>query len=626
MSSTVVILCPNGRRQTVHTTLNASLLSIIDQQNNRFLFKKCLIYLQILEEVCQKQSLDSKQYQLRHNKTILDLSLNLRYTNLPNNCKLEIEKIDFTRKEGKIKVRLELESGEKLISEFLPNESLYQVITIWKEKIQNDLNDSTKEPILIYIRNEFVGTENLKTVNLRKLGLTSGNAAFRLIFRDIGLIGHQPHVSNLLVSCQPKISNGTKKMNSAANVATQPVESPIVDKNSDPDETMDDLALLNVSTTSSTKECQNKNFVDETEQISCQNLDSMDVDNPEAQEVVSVYNKQLPSCSWSGSIVENAMEDKEGEEEEEANNVYFEPKYATDEEGNESLSSSQSSSEDDHVFDERASRIGEQYSCDVMGAARDVMDAVRDVILVACEALLSKMLLLWLRSIPCFNTTAATREALIEDRNAMLFDLEDIPPISHADLPDDFYKLDGNDITLLYQDLMSKCTDLQDKPLVTEKMRQNQKLMQLRKYKKCCVRIQFPDRIVLQGTFLPIEKILDVYDFVKSFLDEDISTFHLFTTPPKSILNLNSKLSELNLVPTALLYFGFNEKRMHYLRDEYLNNFSTLNAVTQSAFNSRNPNMEISVKNEMSSSPKRFGDSSAQSSQMKKIPRWFRKQ
>ncbi|KAG1714075.1 putative phosphoenolpyruvate synthase [Nymphon striatum] len=51
---------------------------------------------------------------------------------------------------------------------------------------------------------------------------------------------------------------------------------------------------------------------------------------------------------------------------------------------------------------------------DVMDAASDVMDAVRDVIPVACEALLSKMLLLlWLRSIPCFNDTAATREALV---------------------------------------------------------------------------------------------------------------------------------------------------------------------------------------------------------------------
>ncbi|KAG1675008.1 Glucose-6-phosphate exchanger SLC37A2 [Nymphon striatum] len=50
---------------------------------------------------------------------------------------------------------------------------------------------------------------------------------------------------------------------------------------------------------------------------------------------------------------------------------------------------------------------------DVIDAARDVMDAVRDVIPVACEALPSKMLLLlWLRKIPCFNATAATREAL----------------------------------------------------------------------------------------------------------------------------------------------------------------------------------------------------------------------
>ncbi|KAG1714077.1 putative phosphoenolpyruvate synthase [Nymphon striatum] len=58
---------------------------------------------------------------------------------------------------------------------------------------------------------------------------------------------------------------------------------------------------------------------------------------------------------------------------------------------------------------------------DVMDAASDVMDAVRDVIPVACEALLSKMLLLlWLRSIPCFNDTAATREALPSAENAIL--------------------------------------------------------------------------------------------------------------------------------------------------------------------------------------------------------------
>ncbi|KAG1649765.1 Secernin-2 [Nymphon striatum] len=56
----------------------------------------------------------------------------------------------------------------------------------------------------------------------------------------------------------------------------------------------------------------------------------------------------------------------------------------------------------------------EKYTYDVIDAARDVMDAVRDVIPVACEALPSKMLLLlWLRSIPCFNATAATRETLV---------------------------------------------------------------------------------------------------------------------------------------------------------------------------------------------------------------------
>ncbi|KAG1706616.1 M-phase inducer phosphatase [Nymphon striatum] len=74
---------------------------------------------------------------------------------------------------------------------------------------------------------------------------------------------------------------------------------------------------------------------------------------------------------------------------------------------------------------------------DVIDAARDVMDAVRDVIPVACEALPSKMLLLlWLRSIPCFNATAATREALLIEvkKSTLVFPFssikkEDVPPV-----------------------------------------------------------------------------------------------------------------------------------------------------------------------------------------------------
>ncbi|KAG1698318.1 Tigger transposable element-derived protein 1 [Nymphon striatum] len=73
--------------------------------------------------------------------------------------------------------------------------------------------------------------------------------------------------------------------------------------------------------------------------------------------------------------------------------------------------------------------LQEKEGDDVIDAARDVMDAVRDVIPVACEALPSKMLLLlWLRSIPCFNATAATREALEHDQeltNEDLIEMED---------------------------------------------------------------------------------------------------------------------------------------------------------------------------------------------------------
>lgn len=49
----------------------------------------------------------------------------------------------------------------------------------------------------------------------------------------------------------------------------------------------------------------------------------------------------------------------------------------------------------------------------------------------------------------------------------------------------------------------------------------------LKLYKNVVVRVQFPDRIILQGVFLPTDTIQDVIDFIKSHLKNPDKPFHI---------------------------------------------------------------------------------------------------
>lgn len=49
----------------------------------------------------------------------------------------------------------------------------------------------------------------------------------------------------------------------------------------------------------------------------------------------------------------------------------------------------------------------------------------------------------------------------------------------------------------------------------------------LHKYKKCIVRIHFPNRLVLQTVFKSTETVLDIIHFVKKYLIDESLDFNL---------------------------------------------------------------------------------------------------
>ncbi|XP_055390002.1 tether containing UBX domain for GLUT4 [Condylostylus longicornis] len=157
------------------------------------------------------------------------------------------------------------------------------------------------------------------------------------------------------------------------------------------------------------------------------------------------------------------------------------------------------------------------------------------------------------------------------ERHAIVFSLESVQKTSE-EIPDSFFELTTNDLKLLLRDLRKEAMGNEEAPLLTAKMRELEEskkiLRKMEQYKHCVIRIQFPDRLVLQGTFRSIESIDDVHNFVKKYLKNPEITFHLFTIPPKKILNVGLSLLEADCVPAAVLHFGIDNKEN--ISDNYL--------------------------------------------------------
>lgn len=113
----------------------------------------------------------------------------------------------------------------------------------------------------------------------------------------------------------------------------------------------------------------------------------------------------------------------------------------------------------------------------------------------------------------------------------MLFTQNAAKAANLNDLPDSFFDLNVNDLKLLLKGLRTETQGTVEQPLMTSKLRQmeddQKQLAMLNRYKTVIIRIQFPNRYVLQGTFTPYETIDKVIEFVRSYLANPQIDFYL---------------------------------------------------------------------------------------------------
>uniref|UniRef100_A0A8C4RCG2 Uncharacterized protein n=1 Tax=Eptatretus burgeri TaxID=7764 RepID=A0A8C4RCG2_EPTBU len=78
-------------------------------------------------------------------------------------------------------------------------------------------------------------------------------------------------------------------------------------------------------------------------------------------------------------------------------------------------------------------------------------------------------------------------------------------PSDVGGLPDEFFEVTVDDVRKRYSELKKARIQLEEAPLLTSEMRERQKHERLKRYSQVAVRVNFPDRFVLQGFFRPQE-------------------------------------------------------------------------------------------------------------------------
>ncbi|XP_078355807.1 uncharacterized protein LOC144640577 [Oculina patagonica] len=94
------------------------------------------------------------------------------------------------------------------------------------------------------------------------------------------------------------------------------------------------------------------------------------------------------------------------------------------------------------------------------------------------------------------------------DRQPVVFSEEDpsSPKPDEGEVPDSFFEVTVDDIRVMLRDLKNERKQADSAPLMTRAMREVRQEAEMYKHDKVVVRVKFPDRLVLQAFFRPMEK------------------------------------------------------------------------------------------------------------------------
>ncbi|XP_029910532.1 tether containing UBX domain for GLUT4 [Myripristis murdjan] len=525
-STAVTVLTPNGRRQTVKVSPNTPLL-------------------QVLEDVCKKHGFNPDDHGLKFQRNVLDLTLPWRFASVPNNAKLEM--VPSTRKQAgvdsQVRIALQMEDGSRLQGSFSCGQNLWELLTHFPQTGVLELSESGSTPVCVYMRDEVTGEEALKNATLKSLGLTGGSAIVRFLLKK---------------SKTPEEEDGSEAMETVVTPIT-----PVAKESPPSPPSRRDVAPPEPETSAEVpiKASGHDKPAEAPTPASAPGA------RPAQQEAVPapqdvVRPKVCP--------VRGGMQEEDGEE-------------AGPSGLNSCHTSSSSSSAPFIPFSGGGQRLGGPGGG---GAGSSVSSSSSSSSLSTMAALGGSPKAK--KAKPSNGVNAKSKasakqqdeavgqvEEFLEpvDREPLVYHLDSESHYSqdNQDLPDEFFEVTVDDVRKRFAQLKSERRLLEEAPLMTKALRETQMKEKMDRYPKVVLRVQFPDRHVLQGFFRPLETVAAVRHFVRSHLENPELSFYLFIAPPRTVLNdPSATLFQANLFPGALVYFGSDVKTDCFLQKQLI--------------------------------------------------------
>ncbi|XP_032900107.1 tether containing UBX domain for GLUT4 isoform X2 [Amblyraja radiata] len=543
--TTVTVLAPNGRRQQVKVAAGTRLL-------------------QVLEEVCRKHSLDPEEYALKFQRTVLDLSQQWRFANVPNNAKLEM--VAATRQrvgtETKVRIALQLEDGSRLQHVFPSSLTLWNLLDHFPQSRVADQQLLEAIPVCVYMRDEIAGESALKKTTLKSIGLIDGSAIIRYVLKKPSVDG-QDDLMDLVAS------SDEHPVNKSSTVATGVVDGAPAE--SDSVHSMDDSnpkELIREVNSSGTGEAvvEQKDLTREPSKEAEATSQRNEGGKESPTEKVRSEPSEKPCHSTEKPATPGPVHPPEPDSSALSKEQNHSPVHHEIPLGD--LQPDQSEACGHQLTTNEPLRASASVSCaagpphpkksKTVQSSPERPDDIQPLKSETCEVSSTKEYL-----------KPVDREALVYHLDMKNHHVQVGPELE--ELPDEFFQVTVDDVRKRFAQLKSARQFFEEAPLMTKSMRDSQMIEKTTRYPKVVLRVQFPDRHVLQGFFRPLETVGALMEFVKMHLKEPGLSFYLFKTPPKDLLSDPMvTLFQANLFPAALVHFGSEVRMDHYLCEEFL--------------------------------------------------------
>ncbi|CAL8083836.1 unnamed protein product [Calicophoron daubneyi] len=492
------VQCPTGPKLSIEVSPDAPL-------------KKAL------ETACSKRSLDPSEFIFVYQRRPVDLSTTFRFSGLVNRATVELVPVDKknTEEQGSIRVGLRLEDGQRVEWTGLSSTSLWSILDTLAasnarvSQIVHPSDDESRVPAIVYLQDKIAGEPRLRKTTLADIGIHKGAALLQL--RQSLAEDPEP---------QPETKSNPSERPAAKVTREQPssshtdIASPAVLEEPRAETTFTSQPVQNISTGqgSDTQFVSPWSIFDDRPTVSA-------FDRPEPTE--RLLSDQPPTKSAG----------------------LTQPKEP----------------------DSQSQTLGAMLGISLAPASQPAVS--RSSVVVSYPFAEGSF------KFPSETEGANLRNDFLNeeemsmnqsvDRQCVVFRrplATNVPAASEDELPDDIFEHTEDDIRSLILAYHREWNS--SEPLQTAAMRNAARQRLYKKYPRSVIQFHWPDGVVMQACFHPLEKVSALYQHLRENLAQPQLAFQLYTTPPKFILKqMNSTLIEANLVPLVKVYFSADSSK-----------------------------------------------------------------